>query len=406
MNGTVRTVLSGPSVFTSPADFINWVSGAVRGYPELPVLAVIDPAAARSSGGRQLLEQLRGVADLFCVPPAPDEASLLQTAGQAPPAHVVLGIGGGAAMDTAKLVPAVRHPGHRMAITSRSRAGHVVLADGPAPAHVLGLVPTTVGTGSESSMNACLTQGTRKRLISGSGLRADAVLLDSGLTETLPTSLLLAGVLESVFRLSTPFLMTATPRRAADALALASVRALVEAGWEVSAWGPGTDAARAGEVRRDIAELSSFSQSGWSSLGRSSYGTLPWIIATELSMALGLSKMEAVAAILPAYWRRIESGDARFGSPARLRDLGQALGSTARTPGTAPAALEHILSHWGLARPLQLQVPDCHRIAQQTSRAWGGGLPMMQGLTSADLAAFLTEAAGAHTMGGRATGAA
>jgi NADP-dependent alcohol dehydrogenase len=256
-------------------------------------------------------------------------------------------------------------------------------------------------------MNACLTQGLRKRLISGSGLRADAVLLDSDLTATLPDALLLAGVLEAIFRLSTPFVMTATPRRSADSLALASIRALVEAGNEALNLDPGKDTARASQVRRDIAELSSFSQSGWSSLGRDSYGTLPWIIATELSMACGVSKMDAVAAVLPAYWRRIESGDARFGSSDRLRSVGQALAGTPGTPaGTAARALEHVLSQWGLARALPLQAPDFHRIAQQISRAWGGGLPMLQGLTSADVAAFLAEAAGAQTMGGRATGAA
>ena len=407
MNNTVRTVFRGPSVFTSTPDFINWLTGAVRTCPDLPVLTVIDPAIPPTPGGKQLLQQLQGVADLLCVEPAADEAALLHTAERAPWAQVVLGVGGGSAMDTAKLLPAFWHPGHRMAITSRSRAGHVILPDGLPAGHVLGLVPTTVGTGSESSMNACLTQGIRKRLISGSGLRADAVLLDSALTATLPSRLLLTGALEAIFRLSTPFVMTATPRRSADTFALASIRALVDAGNEARSLGLATDPERSGQLRRDIAELSSFSQSGWSSLGRNSYGTLPWIIATELSMATGVSKMEAVAAILPAYWRRIESGDARFGSPARLRDVGQALAGAARTPVASPvAALEHVLSHWGLTRPLSLQEPDIHRIAQQTSRAWGGGLPMLQGLTSADVAAFLREAAGAHTMGGRATGAA
>ncbi|MBT2547264.1 daptide-type RiPP biosynthesis dehydogenase [Arthrobacter sp. ISL-65] len=407
MSSTVRTVPAGPWMFTSMPDFVNWVSGSVREWPDLPVLTVIDPAIPSSPGGQQLLQQLQGAADLFCVPPAADEAALLRTAERAPRAKVVVGIGGGAAMDTAKLVPAIWHPGHRMAITSRSRSGHVVLPDGPSRGNALGLVPTTVGTGSESSMSACLTQGARKRLISGSGLGADAVLLDSGLTATLPVGMLLAGALEAIFRLSTPFVMTAKPRRSADSLALASIRALVEAGNEARTFDPGKETARASQVRRDIAELSSFSQTGWSSLGRHSYGTLPWIIATELSMAYGISKMDAVAAILPAYWQRIESGDARFGSSDRLRDVGQALAATAGASARTPVgALEQVLSQWGLTQPLPLQLSDIHRIAQQISRAWGGGLPMLQGLASADVAAFLAEAAGAHTMGGRATGAA
>jgi NADP-dependent alcohol dehydrogenase len=388
-------------------DFVNWVRGSARECPDLPVLTVIDPAIPSSPGGQHLLQQLQDAADLFCVPPAADEAALLQTAERAPQAQVVVGVGGGAAMDTAKLLTAIRHPGHRMAITSRSRSGHVLLPDGPPRVFALGLVPTTVGTGSESSMSACLTQGARKRLISGSALRADTVLLHSGLTATLPGGMLLAGAFEAIFRLSTPFVMTATPRRSADSLALASIRALVEAGNEARTLDPGEDTARARNVRRDIAELSSFSQTGWSSLGRHSYGTLPWIIATELSMACGISKMDAVAATLPAYWQRIESGDARFGSSDRLSDVGQALAATAGASAKPPVeALVHVLSEWGLNRPLPLQLDDIHRIAQQISRAWGGGLPMLQGLTSADVAAFLAEAAGAQTMGGRATGAA
>lgn len=406
MVNTVRTIPSGPSVFTSTPDFIAWVAGAASDRPAGAVLTVVDPAAVQSSAGQQLLGLLHEAIDMRSVPPAPDENALLRLSDLAGPADIVIGIGGGTAMDTAKLIPALRDPSHRRNLTSRSRAGHVLLRDKPELNHLLALVPTTLGTGSETGLNACISDGSRKRLVSGLQLRANAVLLDAGLTASLPMNLILSGALEAMFRLSTPLILSGSPRRSSDTLALASIRALVEAGHELRRLG--NDDLRAGEIRQDIAELSSFSQSGWSSLGRNSYGTLPWVIASELSMVAGVSKMDAVAAILPAYWRRVESGDMRFGDAARLRNVDLALATSTPFPSTASTSLEKILTSWDLNRPLPLKQAVIQETTQKISRAWGGGLPMMQGLTAADIAAFLTEAADArHGLdGGRATGAA
>lgn len=371
MGNTVRTISSGPTVFTCSEDFITWVRDTAGARPSLPVLAVIDPAVTRSDQGRSFLDRLKGTAHLHCVPPATDEADLVRTSTLTGPVDVVLGIGGGAALDTAKLVPALWDPGHRMTLLSRSRAGHVVLRDKPEVSNVLALVPTTLGTGSETGMNACISIGSRKRLVSGPQLQAHAVLLDSGLTASLPKELVLAGSLEAIFRLSTPLIMTRTPRRSSDTLALASIRALAASADEICHLAKECPDGRSDLVRQEIAELSSFSQSGWSSIGRDSYGTLPWIIASELSMVAGISKMKAVAAILPAYWCRVEAGDTRFGHASRLREVSEALSPGTTTP-SGSAALANRLSHWGLTQPFPPGPQIIHQTSQQISRGWGG----------------------------------
>lgn len=400
----VRTITAGPTVFTSSADFIIWVKKIIDLKNIGHALAVVDPAAAQSEGGLSLLNSLKKIMTMQCIGPATNETELLAIADSTESAGLTFGIGGGATMDTAKLISAMRDPAHRQILMSRSRVGHLLLNDSPPSDHVLALVPTTLGTGSEAGPSACLSDGSRKRLISGTQLKADVVLLDAMLTQSLPDRVAFAGIFEIIFRLSTPLILTPKPRSTSDALALASMKQLVAAGEDLL---ESETIRESRETLQTIAELSAFSQTGWTSLGRDPYSTLPWIIASELSMVAGISKMDAVAAILPTYWRQIEAGNTRFGAIARLNEVTEAMGLNPAS-NSASTALTQFLQRWGLSMSLALSSTIVHETSRKISRAWGGGLPMLQGLTSANITDFLTEAVGTERGqdGGRASGAA
>ena len=104
------------------------------------------------------------------------------TAG--PPAGLVVGVGGGSVLDIAKIAACTAASGED--------AMHFALAAHPLPRHPVPtlLMPTTAGTGSETSATSIFTgpQG-RKLWIWGAESKADLVVLDPALTLSLPPDL-------------------------------------------------------------------------------------------------------------------------------------------------------------------------------------------------------------------------
>lgn len=99
-------------------------------------------------------------------------------------AEVVIGIGGGSALDIAKIAACCAASGED--------AMHYALAANPLPKNPLKkiMVPTTAGTGSETSATNIFAGPAGKKLwIWGSETKADLVLLDPALTATLPAHL-------------------------------------------------------------------------------------------------------------------------------------------------------------------------------------------------------------------------
>ncbi|PZM09841.1 alcohol dehydrogenase [Rhizobium tubonense] len=99
-------------------------------------------------------------------------------------ADLVIGIGGGSALDIGKIVGC--------AAASGKDPMHYALAANPLPKNPLKkiMVPTTAGTGSETSATNIFAGPEGKKLwIWGAETKADIVILDPGLTTTLPANL-------------------------------------------------------------------------------------------------------------------------------------------------------------------------------------------------------------------------
>lgn len=99
-------------------------------------------------------------------------------------ADVMIGIGGGSALDIAKVAACCAASGENPM--------HYALAANPLPANPLKkiLVPTTAGTGSETSATCIFAGPDGKKLwVWGAETKADLVILDPALTASLPANL-------------------------------------------------------------------------------------------------------------------------------------------------------------------------------------------------------------------------
>lgn len=124
---------------------------------------------------------LGNVAVFGDVVPEPDRNNLMQAVAAAGNADVVIGFGGGSAMDLAKLVAV-------MAGTDLTLAD--VSGPNRAPARKVGLVqiPTTAGTGSEVGTRALITDPDTAAKVASESLHmlADLAIIDPGLTVSVP----------------------------------------------------------------------------------------------------------------------------------------------------------------------------------------------------------------------------
>ncbi|MDQ0537504.1 hypothetical protein QF011_000034 [Curtobacterium flaccumfaciens] len=294
-----------------------------------------------------------------------DSEELVTSIADAGPWDIVIGVGGGVALDVAKLVSLDADAMRR--VTSPGRSSRVVLPDVPRSTRVA-LAPTTFGTGSELSLSACVTTRGRKRLVSGAVLGADVVLARSDLLASLDDEQMTEGLVEVLLRLTTVYTAgEAAPF--ADVVTRASLRQLVELAPRLRNGG------RAPADLRAIASISAFSHTGWLGRDRPPMVTLPWIITTEASIAWSCTKAVAASLVLPGYWSVMRDGDGRLGSYRRLCELW----AEAMPRATSPAeALDQIIDG-RLRRPSDdelTRLGDDALVARITAR-WGAGLPFM-----------------------------
>jgi len=372
----VRTLAQGPSAGT--------VLMTDRGLPEA-VTGPLAEAARAASGGR-----LRTVA-------LDPRALTLDTAEELAAAvggsARLVAVGGGSVLDAAALARLlstdsqaarrIRHGG--------PRPGLVALAGATAP-HAGGpelvAVPTTVGTAAEvSSAATVLVDGARK-LVMAEPLAADLAVLDSRATATLPTGLLLEGVLEALCRLLNTYLPEPGRHvpRTGDAEACSLLARMARAGHE-AALAP----AAPPELRTELALLSAQTVLGWSMLGRDPFVGKVWYLANELSLATGARKMSATVLVLPAVWARVLAGDSRLGDAGRLRSAWQAVRSgLPDLPEHPPSGIAELARRWGV-RTCRTDDQDPAALAARAARSWGAGLPMLGAFRTAELAELYTD---------------
>ncbi|WP_051794621.1 daptide-type RiPP biosynthesis dehydogenase [Streptomyces sp. NRRL S-87] len=373
-----------------PDGLADWLSYAPVGRASV----LVDPAltGARITG---LVEDgLARAGHLVrrLVPEGPgDAAEVLDLAARTARSELIVAIGGGTCVDRAKLaLLAGDSPAAAQALTTRTRCGLLALDQAVRRVRPLLAVPTTVGPGSELSRVACMPHRQGKRLVSAEALTPDAALLDPAATETLPAELMAEGVLEALFRTVTPYAGDHKELPVEDAFCEAAATQLAGLGHRVAelrAAGRPLDAG----LRLDVARLSGLTHAPWMRLGRSPFTTEGWIIANELSTALGIRKMTAVAALLPHLWRAVLDGDERYGSAERLHRIWQRIreGLPYGLPADPADGIAALVDAWRIGRHVSADPARLAAVARQTTRAWGAGLPMLGGLLTADVEALL-----------------
>jgi alcohol dehydrogenase len=206
----------------------------------------------------KLLNAMRA-ADLAChdlaVPgePSPELVDEAVAAFAGKGIHVVIGIGGGSALDAAKAIAGLLPHGHSV-MEHLEGVGPQRPYSGPSTPLIL--VPTTAGTGSEATKNAVLSRqgvGGFKKSFRDEQLVARVAIVDPELLASCPPEVVAADGMDAFTQLLESYVSTkANPLT--DALAWSGIQAFHDGFF--AAWRGGADEeARAGRSRMAYAAL-------------------------------------------------------------------------------------------------------------------------------------------------------
>jgi alcohol dehydrogenase len=185
-----------------------------------------------------------------------DEIVARHRSGSGPaPIDVVVGIGGGSAMDTAKAVAGLLVPGNSV-MDHLEGVGPQIPYRGPSVPFVA--VPTTAGTGSEATKNAVLSvrgAGGFKKSFRDESLVARVAIVDPDLLAGCPPELIAGNGMDALSQLLESY-VSARANPFTDALALSGLACVrdgllpwfEEATTDRAAGGPGRGAAARGSV--------------------------------------------------------------------------------------------------------------------------------------------------------------
>uniref|UniRef100_Q07SA4 Iron-containing alcohol dehydrogenase n=1 Tax=Rhodopseudomonas palustris (strain BisA53) TaxID=316055 RepID=Q07SA4_RHOP5 len=241
---------------------IEFGAGAVRQLPDLAarhgkraLLVTGAQSFEASSFAPALLEALRqrGVSfDIVKVAgePSPELVDDAVRAFRDGDFAVVIGIGGGSALDAAKAIAGLLKPGNSV-MDHLEGVGPELPYRGPAVPFIA--VPTTAGTGSEATKNAVLSRHGRdgfKKSFRDDALVAEVAIVDPDLLQHCPPALIAANGMDALTQLLESYVSTKS-NPFTDALALSGLRAVREGLME---WYQG--GASAAEARANMAYAS------------------------------------------------------------------------------------------------------------------------------------------------------
>jgi alcohol dehydrogenase len=266
------------------------------------------------------------------------------------PVEVVVGIGGGSVLDTAKAVAGLLIPGDSVMDHLEGIAPGLPYK-GPAVPFVA--VPTTAGTGSEATKNAVLSvrgAGGFKRSFRDEALIARVAILDPDLLASCPPELIAANGMDALTQLLESYLSTrANP--VADGLALrglAAVRDGLLAWHEMAITGLGgaaaSDEARAAMATAALCSGICLAQTGLGAV-HGVASALGALFPIPHGVACGATLAAATRANVAALERR-EPGNAALGRYAELGRLLAGKDAAALPDGEARAALVQLLDDW------------------------------------------------------------
>ena len=216
---------------------IDFGSGAIRklpaiaaGYGKSLLLVTGQRAFVESAAGAALLADFKAQGFSWqhvrvAGEPSPQFADNAVAMLRAAKIDVVIGIGGGSALDAAKAIAGLLRPGNSV-MDHLEGVGRERPFRGPATPFIA--VPTTAGTGSEATKNAVLSvqgEGGFKKSFRDEALVAEWALVDPDLLATCPPELIAADGMDAFTQLLESFVSTgANPMT--DALARSGMMAV------------------------------------------------------------------------------------------------------------------------------------------------------------------------------------
>ena len=192
--------------YASAVSIVFGIHRALKIGEELPSICegkkafmISDPGVVETGLVEKVVKALKRdeyVVDLFYDVKSDPTAESIDTAAdkiRSASPSIVIGLGGGSAIDTAKLSTVLASEKHG--------AEHYALMAHPLPGRKTKMImlPTTAGTGAEVSRTAVFTNASHRKVWAwGNELRPDHVILDPELTVTLPAHLTVATGLDAM----------------------------------------------------------------------------------------------------------------------------------------------------------------------------------------------------------------
>ena len=186
-----QSIQFGPGVY-------HRLPALVRARSTERVLLITDPGLVAAGVAATVENELTAAGSeviLFQdVPPEPhlDDVERCRAFAAQQQASVVVGVGGGSVLDSAKIVGG-------FAASTKPLAGFLDREDESLePGLPIFLLPTTAGSGAEATAGAIVTFQGRKRRLAGSYAHPVVALIDPSFTRSLPTSITIAGGVDAL----------------------------------------------------------------------------------------------------------------------------------------------------------------------------------------------------------------